>query len=107
MPDPRPILPPDDSLDDRIADEIAAEAMARHPRSTPEQRERFVRLYTLQVSGEASAPGKITDVELGQHLGRDPRRIGEDAARALQRLKADPRPRDLARAYLSLLKSEI
>lgn len=100
MPDPRPILPPDDSLDEQIAEEIAAEACARHPQASPETRDCYVRLFIAQLTGDASPPGIIGDEELAQHLGRDRRRISEDAARALRRLQATPTARDLARAYL-------
>lgn len=109
MSDPLPILPPDDSLDDTIAEEIAAEACARHPQASPELRDRFVRLFISQLTGDASPPGLIGDEELAQHLGRDRRRISEDAARAIRRLRlqATPAARSLARAYLSSLQSEI
>jgi len=93
----------DDQITDRVASEVADRIRARHPNASPAFRRKLVRLYTLQAAGLAAAPGAITDVELGQHLGLDPRRIGEDAARAIERLKADPRARDLARTFLSHL----
>ena len=96
----------DEEITDRVASEVAERIRARHPNTSPSFRRKLVRLYTLQAVGLASPSGQITDVELGQHLGRDPRRISEDAARAIERLKADPRARDLARAYLSHLKLE-
>lgn len=102
MSDQRPILPPDDSLDEQIAEEIAAEACARHPQASPELRDRYVRLFISQFLGDVSPPGLIGDEELAQHQGRDRRRVSEDAARTLRRirLQATPTARALARAYL-------
>lgn len=75
----------DDQITDAIAAEIVQRVQTSHPDASPAFRRRLVRLYTLQAAGLASPPGKITDAELGQHLGLDHRRVSEVRNTALTR----------------------
>lgn len=75
----------DDQINDAIATEVVARIDATHPALSPRFRRLLVSLYTRQALGLVAPPRRISDVELGAHLGIDPRRIGEDRARALAR----------------------
>lgn len=75
----------DDQITDALATEIAARVRASHPHASGHMLRQLVRLYTRQALGLAPPPGRITDAELGEHLGGCHRRISETRARALAR----------------------
>lgn len=75
----------EDDITDRLADEVAARICASHPAACGTFLRRLVALYTAQMVGRASAPGRISDRELGEWLGASPQRISEERARGLAR----------------------
>lgn len=75
----------DDQITDAIAAEIVQRVRERHPHVSHPFMRRLVRLYTLQATGQAPAPGRITNAELSRHFGIDPQRLSEDFHRALAR----------------------
>lgn len=82
MPDDFP-----DNLDDQIAGDVASRIERDHPTASPAFRRKLVRLYVAQALGTAPEPGDITNAQLADFLGVDPRRLSEDFQTASMKLR--------------------